>query len=106
MSVVRTVADQFVEVLANAGVKRIYAIVGDSLNGVADAIRRQGKIEWVYVRHEQVAAFAASAEAHLTSLLAISPGSCGTRNLQLINGVNRRWTGTPDQRPRGALTHF
>jgi two-component sensor histidine kinase len=87
MPVVRTVADQFVEVLANVGVKRIYGIVGDSLNGVADAIRRQGKIEWVYVRHEQVAAFAAGAEAHLTGLLAVSPGSCGTRNLQLINGL-------------------
>ena len=83
----RTVADQFVEVLANAGVKRIYGIVGDSLNGLADAIRRQGKIEWVYVRHEQVAAFAAGAEAHLTGLLAVSPGSCGTRNLHLINGL-------------------
>jgi two-component sensor histidine kinase len=87
MSVVRTVADQFVEVLANAGVKRIYGIVGDSLNGVADAIRRQGKIEWIYVRHEQVAAFAAVAEAHLTGLLAVSAGSCGTGNLHLINGL-------------------
>jgi two-component sensor histidine kinase len=87
MSVVRTVADQFAEVLANAGVERIYGIVGDSLNGLADAIRRQGKIEWIYVRHEQVAAFAAGAEAHLTGLLAICAGSCGTGNLHLINGL-------------------
>ncbi len=62
----KTVADQFAETLAAAGVKRIYGIVGDSLNGLTDAIRRQGKIEWVHVRHEEVAAFAAGAEAHLT----------------------------------------
>ena len=55
----KTVAEQFVEVLAAAGVKRIYGIVGDSLNGLTDAIRRQGKIEWIHVRHEEVAAFAA-----------------------------------------------
>jgi pyruvate dehydrogenase (quinone) len=66
----RTVADQFVEFLVAAGVKRIYGIVGDSLNGLTDAIRRQGKVEWVQVRHEEVAAFAAGAEAHLTGDLA------------------------------------
>ena len=87
MSIVRTVADQFAEVLANAGVERIYGIVGDSLNGLADAIRRQGKIEWIYVRHEQVTAFAAGAEAHLTGLLAVCAGSCGTGNLHLIDGL-------------------
>jgi len=85
MSVVGIIADQFAEVLTNAGVTRIYGIVGDSLNGLADAIRRQGKIEWIYVRHEQAAAFAAGAEAHLTSLLAVGAGSCGTGNLHLIN---------------------
>ncbi len=63
---VRTVADQFAEVLATAGVKRVYGIVGDSLNGLTDSLRRQGKIEWIHVRHEEVAAFAAGAEAHLT----------------------------------------
>jgi pyruvate dehydrogenase (quinone) len=83
----RTVADQFAEVLANAGVKRIYGIVGDSLNGLTDAIRRQGKIEWVHVRHEEVAAFAAGAEAHLTGSLAVCAGSCGPGNLHLINGL-------------------
>jgi pyruvate dehydrogenase (quinone) len=62
-----TVADQFAETLVAAGVKRIYDIVGDSLNGLTDALRRQGKIEWVHVRHEEVAAFAAGAEAHLTA---------------------------------------
>ena len=56
---VRTVADQFAKTLAPAGVKRIYGIVDDSLNGLTDAIRRQSKIEWLHVRHEEVAAFAA-----------------------------------------------
>jgi len=83
----RTVADQFIEILAAAGVKRIYGIVGDSLNGLTDAIRRQGKIEWVHVRHEEVAAFAAGAEAHLTGHLAVCAGSCGPGNLHLINGL-------------------
>src|SRR3979490_953369 len=82
----KTVADQFAETLAAAGVKRIYGIVGDSLNGLTDAIRRQGKIEWVHVRHEEVAAFAAGAEAHLTGDLAVCAGSCGPGNLHLING--------------------
>jgi pyruvate dehydrogenase (quinone) len=82
-----TVADQFSEILAVAGVKRIYGIVGDSLNGITDAIRRQGRIEWVHVRHEEVAAFAAGAEAHLTGELAVCAGSCGPGNLHLINGL-------------------
>jgi pyruvate dehydrogenase (quinone) len=83
----KTVADQFVETLAQAGVKRVYGIVGDSLNGLTDALRRQGKIEWVHVRHEEVAAFAAGAEAHLTGELAVCAGSCGPGNLHLINGL-------------------
>jgi pyruvate dehydrogenase (quinone) len=83
----RTVADQFAETLAAAGVKRVYGIVGDSLNGLTDALRRQGKIEWVHVRHEEVAAFAAGAEAHLTGALAVCAGSCGPGNLHLINGL-------------------
>jgi pyruvate dehydrogenase (quinone) len=82
-----TVADQFVETLAAAGVKRIYAVVGDTLNGLADAIRRQGKIEWVHVRNEEAGAFAAGAEAHLTGELAVCAGSCGPGNLHLINGL-------------------
>jgi len=83
----KTVADRFAETLAAAGVKRIYGIVGDSLNGITDAIRRQSKIEWIHVRHEEVAAFAASAEAHLTGSLAVCAGSCGPGNLHLINGL-------------------
>lgn len=82
-----TVADQFVTTLAAAGVKRIYGIVGDSLNGLTDSIRRDGKIEWLHVRHEEVAAFAAGAEAHLTGELAVCAGSCGPGNLHLINGL-------------------
>ncbi len=82
-----TVADQFAETLAAAGVKRIYGIVGDSLNGLTDSIRRQGKIQWIHVRHEEVAAFAAGAEAHLTGDLAVCAGSCGPGNLHLINGL-------------------
>lgn len=82
-----TIADQFAATLAAAGVKRIYGVVGDSLNGLTDAIRRQGNIEWVHVRHEEVAAFAAGAEAHLTGSLAVCAGSCGPGNLHLINGL-------------------
>src|SRR5258705_4351934 len=83
----KAVADQFADILAAAGVRRMYGIVGDSLNGLTDAIRRQGKIEWVHVRHEEVAAFAAGAEAHLTGELAVCAGSCGPGNLHLINGL-------------------
>jgi pyruvate dehydrogenase (quinone) len=83
----RTVADQFAEILAAAGVKSIYGIVGDSLNGLTDSLGRQGKIEWIHVRHEEVAAFAAGAEAHLTGGLAVCAGSCGPGNLHLINGL-------------------
>jgi pyruvate dehydrogenase (quinone) len=83
----RTVADQFADILVAAGVKRIYGIVGDSLNGLTDSLRRQGKIEWIQVRHEEVAGFAAGAEAHLTGGLAVCAGSCGPGNLHLINGL-------------------
>ena len=83
----KTVADQFAETLAAAGVKRIYGVVGDSLNGLTDSLRRQGKIAWLHTRHEEVAAFAAGAEAHLTGELAVCAGSCGPGNLHLINGL-------------------
>src|SRR5471032_75517 len=83
----QTVADQMVEVLAAAGVKRVYGVVGDSLNGFTDAIRRRGGIEWLHVRHEEVAAFAAGADAHVTGGLAVCAGSCGPGNLHLINGL-------------------
>ncbi|KQZ68824.1 pyruvate dehydrogenase [Nocardioides sp. Root151] len=85
-------ASQFVEQLQSAGVQRIYGIVGDSLNPIVDAVRRtggsaKGGIDWVHVRHEEAAAFAASAEAQLTGKLAVCAGSCGPGNLHLINGL-------------------
>jgi pyruvate dehydrogenase (quinone) len=83
----KNVADLLIDVLAQAGVTRIYGVPGDSLNGVTDAIRRQQKIQWVHVRHEETAAFAAGAEAHLTGKLAVCAGSCGPGNLHLINGL-------------------
>src|SRR5712664_2113244 len=82
-----TVADQMVETLAAAGVERIYGIVGDSLNGFTDALRRHGGIQWLHVRHEEVAAFAAGGDAHVTGGLAVCAGSCGPGNLHLINGL-------------------
>src|SRR3954467_8157132 len=83
----KTVADQFADTLAKAGVKRVYGVVGDSLNGITESIRRRGDIEWMHVRHEEAAAFAAGAEAHLTGELAVCAGSCGPGNLHLINGL-------------------
>lgn len=81
--VARTVADQFAELLAAAGVKRTYGIVGDSLNGLRDSLRYQGQIEWIHVRHEEVAA--AGAETHLTREFGVCAGSCGPGNLHLIH---------------------
>src|ERR1700735_1068419 len=83
----RTVAEDLVDALAKAGVQRIYGLVGDSLNPVTNAIRRNGKVQWVHVRHEETAAFAAGAEAQLTGQLAVCAGSCGPGNLHLINGL-------------------
>ncbi|MFG1988472.1 pyruvate dehydrogenase [Actinoplanes sp. NPDC048988] len=83
----QTVADQLVEVLVQAGVRRIYGIVGDSLNSLSDAIRRSDEIEWVHVHNEEAAAFAAAAEAQLTGKLAVCAGSCGPGNTHLIQGV-------------------
>src|ERR1700756_5614233 len=82
-----TVAERMVKTLVEAGVKRIYGIVGDSLNGIIDAIRREGSIQWIHVRHEEVAAFAAGADAHVSGNLAVCAGSCGPGNLHLINGL-------------------
>ncbi len=81
------IADLFVETLELAGVERIYGVVGDSLNGLTEALRRRGTIEWVHVRNEEAAAFAAGAEAQLTGKLAVCAGSCGPGNLHLINGL-------------------
>ncbi len=83
----RTTADYLAETLQQAGVKRVYGVVGDSLNGFTDALRRLKSIDWVHMRHEESAAFAAGAEAHLTGELAVCCGSCGPGNLHLINGL-------------------
>jgi pyruvate dehydrogenase (quinone) len=82
-----TGADYIAQALHQAGVQRIYGVVGDSLNGFTDALRRLEKIEWIHVRNEEGAAFAAGAEAHLTGELAVCAGSCGPGNLHLINGL-------------------
>ncbi|WRZ89816.1 pyruvate dehydrogenase [Streptomyces sp. NBC_01007] len=83
----QNVAEQFVDILVRAGVKRLYGVVGDSLNPVVDAIRRNAAIDWIQVRHEETAAFAAGAEAQITGRLAACAGSCGPGNLHLINGL-------------------
>src|SRR5450432_1710911 len=83
----KNVAELLVQTLAQAGVERIYGLSGDSLNGITDSIRRQKQIKWMHVRHEETAAFAAGAEAHLTGKLAVCAGSCGPGNLHLINGL-------------------
>ena len=82
-----TVAEQLVRTLRDAGVQRVYGVVGDSLNPIVDAIRRTDGIEWVHVRHEEAAAFAAAAEAQVTGRLAVCAGSCGPGNLHLVNGL-------------------
>jgi len=83
----KRVADLLVDVLVEAGVRRMYGVSGDSLNGITDSIRVRKDFQWVHVRHEEVAAFAAGAEAHLTGSLAVCAGSCGPGNLHLINGL-------------------
>ncbi|KRE05950.1 pyruvate dehydrogenase [Bosea sp. Root381] len=83
----RNVAELIVETLGHAGVERIYGVVGDSLNGLTEALRKTGTIRWVHVRHEEVAAFAAAGEAQITGKLAVCAGSCGPGNLHLINGL-------------------
>ena len=83
----KKVADLLVDTLGAHGVERIYGVPGDSLNGITDAIRRQERMRWIHVRHEETAAFAAGADAHLTGRLAVCAGSCGPGNLHLINGL-------------------
>lgn len=82
-----TVAENIVSQLWTQGVRRVYGIPGDSLNGLTDALRADGRIEWVLTRHEESAAFAAAAEAEVTGELAVCVGSCGPGNLHLINGL-------------------
>src|SRR5580658_1447519 len=81
------VADELIRRLAEAGVERIYGVVGDSLNPVTDALRLNNKVKWIHVRNEEAGAFAAGAEAQLTGKLAVCAGSCGPGNLHLINGL-------------------
>jgi pyruvate dehydrogenase (quinone) len=83
----QTIAELIVDTLAAAGVKRIYGVTGDSLNGLSDAIRRKGTIDWIHTRNEEAAAFAAGAESQLTGGLAVCAGSCGPGNLHMINGL-------------------
>lgn len=84
---VNNVAELMVDTLQRIGVRRVYGLVGDSLNAITEAIRKSGAIRWVHVRHEEVAAFAAGAESQLTGDLAVCAGSCGPGNLHLINGL-------------------
>src|SRR5450631_1749902 len=84
---IENVADLIAETLTQAGVKRIFGVVGDSLNGLTEALRKRKAIEWVHVRHEEVAAFAAAGESQVTGGLAVCAGSCGPGNLHLINGL-------------------
>ncbi|WP_460359071.1 ubiquinone-dependent pyruvate dehydrogenase [Mycobacterium sp. ZZG] len=82
-----TVAEHVIATLHTSGVRRVYGLPGDSLNGFTDALRRSGQISWEHVRHEETAAFAAAADAALTGQLAVCAGSCGPGNLHLINGL-------------------
>jgi pyruvate dehydrogenase (quinone) len=85
--VAATVADGMIATLKASGVRRIYGLPGDSLNGLTDALRRDGELAWAHVRHEEAAAFAAAGEAAVTGRLAVAAGSCGPGNLHLINGL-------------------
>ena len=84
---IRNAAELFIATLHSVGVRHIYGVVGDSLNGITEALRQNGEIAWVHARHEEAAAFAAGAHAHLTGELAVCAGSCGPGNLHLINGL-------------------
>lgn len=82
-----TVAEVLLDTLILSGVRRVYGLPGDSLNGFTSSISRHKEMEWIHVRHEETAAFAAGAEAHLTNRLAVCAGSCGPGNLHFINGL-------------------
>ena len=82
-----TVAEQLVEILRQAGVARVYGVVGDSLTPFGDAIRRTAGLVWGHVRNEEAGAFAAAAEAQLTDRLAVCAGICGPGNTHLIDGL-------------------
>src|ERR1700742_1080550 len=84
---IENIADLIAETLHQAGVKRIFGVVGDSLNGLTEALRKRKSIDWIHVRHEEAAAFAAAGESQVTGQLAVCAGSCGPGNLHLINGL-------------------
>jgi len=92
----RNVADQLWDMLVNAGVKRCYGIVGDALNPVIDALRRNGKIEFIHVRHEEYGVFAAVAEAYFTGAPVVVCGTAGPGVVHLFNGLmDARKEGAP-----------
>jgi pyruvate dehydrogenase (quinone) len=82
-----TLVDIVVATVKASGVRRIYGLPGDSLNGLTDALRRDGEVMWQHVRHEEAAALAAAGEAATTGELAVCAASCGPGNLHLINGL-------------------
>ena len=101
----KKVADQLVDTLEKAGVRRIYAVTGDSLNEVNEAVRKNGRLRWIHVRHEETGAYAAAAEAQLTGELACCAGSSGPGPVHLINGLDdaqRSGTISPDASRRYA----
>src|SRR6201996_5193731 len=81
------IAEMLVATLESAGVRRVYGVVGDSLNAFTEALRRKETLRWIHVRHEEAAAFAAAGESQVTGELAVCAGSCGPGNLHLINGL-------------------
>jgi sulfopyruvate decarboxylase TPP-binding subunit len=83
----KNIAQLMVDTLVQAGVERVYGLPGDSLNGFTDSIRKQKKLQWIRVRHEETAAFAAGAEAHLTGRLAVCAGSCGPGNMHVVTAM-------------------
>jgi pyruvate dehydrogenase (quinone) len=83
----KKVAEIFVDTLVQAHVTRVYGVVGDSLNGLTNAIRQRKEITWLHMRNEEAGAFAAGAEAHLTGEVAVCAGSYGPGNMHLINGL-------------------
>ena len=94
------IATLLVDTLERAGVSRIFGVVGDSLNGLTEALRVKKTIDWIHVRHEEVAAFAASGESQVTGELAVCAGSCGPGNLHLINGLfDAHRSRTPESAP-------
>lgn len=102
----KKVADQLVDTLEKAGVRRIYAVTGDSLNEVNEAVRKNGRLRWIHVRHEETGAYAAAAEAQLTGELACCAGSSGPGHVHLINGLYdaqrsgaRSWRSLPRSLP-------